>query len=36
VAPTIAWGAFGAAAFDYVENIGLAIAPWMKRAAAAD
>ena len=28
VAPTIAWVAFAAAVFDYVENIGLAIALW--------
>jgi hypothetical protein len=28
VAPTIAWVAFAAAAFDYVENIGLTIALW--------
>jgi hypothetical protein len=28
VAPTIAWIAFAAAVFDYVENIGLTIALW--------
>jgi sugar phosphate isomerase/epimerase len=30
VAPTIAWVAFAAAAFDYVENIGLDIALWYR------